>query len=239
MVYQGLKPILADIQGLLLPPTCIACGAPGQPPHLDLCRACAAELPLNSSACRRCGAPLIDEAGGLSCGACLQKQPHFDASVCAYRYAYPIDHFIRGLKYAEVLAHAQVLGELLAKQLRRRTAPWPDCFVPVPLSTQRFRERGYNQVIEIGRFVERATGVPMRTDLVARLRHTAEQASLPKAKRRKNMRRAFSVLNKPLPPHIAVLDDVVTTGSTVNELARVLRRAGAECVEVWAVARTR
>lgn len=242
MVYQGLRHVLEGLQGFILPPTCIACGGPGQPPHLDLCTDCAAELPLNTSACGRCGVALVDEAGGLICGACLREPPFFDASFCAYRYAYPIDHFIRGLKYAQALAHAQVLGKLLggllAQQLRERNAPWPECFIPVPLSAQRFRERGYNQAIELGRFVERAIGVPMRTDLVTRPRHTVEQASLPRTQRRKNMRGAFSIFSKTLPSHIAILDDVVTTGSTVNELARVLLLAGVEHVQVWAVART-
>lgn len=143
---------------------------------------------------------------------------------------------MRDLKYRSALAHARLLGELLGAQLGARRAAWPDCFIPVPLSTRRYRERGYNQAIEIGRFVERATAVRMRSDLVTRVRHTSEQASLPRKARRRNIREAFSVEGV-VPGHIAILDDVVTTGSTVNELARTLTRAGALHIEVWAVAR--
>jgi ComF family protein len=192
---------------------------------------------LNLPACGRCGAALTTAAGDSICGACLTRTPFFDSSLCAFRFAYPIDHLIRGLKYAQALAHAQVLGELLARQLHLHNVPRPDCLIPVPLSSERFRERGYNQAIELGRFVERAFRVSMRTNLIERIRHTPEQAGLTRDERRKNLRGAFAILREP-PPHVAILDDVMTTGSTVNELAQVLRRAGVLRVQVWAVART-
>lgn len=218
------------------PSKCIACRSTGHG-FAGLCQACTAELPLNTPACERCATSLPGAASGIPlCGACIKRLPHYQAAFCACRYAYPIDHLVRDLKYAATLAHARILGGLLAEQLQLRQAVWPDCFIPVPLSTQRYRERGYNQVIEIGRFVERRTGLHMRTDLVTRVRHTSEQAGLSKRARRSNMRRAFSLRGTP-PKRIAILDDVVTTGSTVNELARLLARGGAEHIEVWAVAR--
>jgi ComF family protein len=109
--------------------------------------------------------------------------------------------------------------------------------VPVPLADQRFRERGFNQAIEIGRELELQLSIPLRCDVVARIRDTREQAGLDRKGRRKNVRNAFKVLRPMDAQRIAILDDVVTTGSTVNELARVLRKAGAEHIEVWAVAR--
>lgn len=239
MVYhlkQRGRQALTRLHSLLLPATCLACGGRGDGLLMDLCRECSVELPVNVQACRRCAIPLQGN-GAEICGACLRRPPRQESSYCAYRYAYPIEHFVRALKYGRSLAHARVLGELLASYLKQRHAAlWPTCFIPVPLATRRYRERGYNQVIELGRFLERSLAIPMRTDVMVRTRHTIEQAGLSRNERRKNLRRAFAVV-KELPPHVAILDDVITTGSTVNEIAYTLRRAGVERVEVWAVAR--
>jgi len=142
-----------------------------------------------------------------------------------------------GLKYHGAVSHGRVLGTLLGTRLLRHLeGDRPDAIVPMPLSGERFRERGYNQAIELGLQVSRILGVPLRTDLASRSRHTREQASLSRKERKKNVRGAF-VVDGPLPPlSIAVLDDVVTTGSTASELAKVLTSAGARCVQVWAVA---
>ncbi len=222
----------------LLPATCVMCGGPGQSPAFDLCAACEADLPLNEPACHRCGEPLTGATTQpLLCGGCLRREPRFHVSHCVYRYAYPIDHLVRALKYHGAIVHARVLGELLARRLARgRSDPWPSCIVPTPLATERFHERGYNQAIELGRSLEKRLGIPLRTDLVTRVRHTREQAALSRKERRKNVRGAFAATGNLRAAHIAVLDDVVTTGCTVNELARVLRRAGAARIEVWAVA---
>lgn len=215
---------------------CVACGAAGRA-SLALCEGCATELPCNAPACERCAALLEGHSRNSPfCGACIKRLPPYHAAFCAFRYAYPVDHLIRDLKYGQALAHARILGELLGAQLIPRRAAWPACFIPVPLSTRRYRERGYNQAIEIGRFVERMTGVRMRTDLVTRVRHTTEQAGLNRKARRTNIRKAFQIASE-VPSHVAILDDVITTGSTVNELARALARGGAGRIEVWAVAR--
>ena len=236
MVYKWSE-VRTRLQSWVLPPTCIACGGDGSP-GLDLCCGCEAELPRNIPACARCGIVIAGQPATLTCGACLKAPPRFDRSVCAYRYEYPIDHLVRALKYGQTLGHARVLGELLVRQIEATSgACLPQCFIPVPLSRQRFRERGYNQAIEIGRFVEQRIRVPMRTDLIARIRHTAEQAGLRRPQRRQNVRGAFAALENRMPAHVAILDDVVTTGSTVNEIARVLRRVGTERIEVWACAR--
>jgi ComF family protein len=163
--------------------------------------------------------------------------PRYESAFCPYVYGYPVDHLIRGLKYSQAMSHGRILGTLLGAQLKLRPRLiWPECFVPVPLSARRYRERGYNQVIEIGSFVERVTAVRMRTDLVKRVRHTEDQVGLSKKARRKNIRGAFEVVSD-VPRRVAVLDDVITTGSTVEEMTRASIRAGAAHVEVWAVAR--
>ena len=221
----------------LFPPTCVLCADPGQSMRLDLCAGCAGDLPLNECACPQCGEPLPASAAAKRCGECLRRPPRFQVAHCAYRYDFPVDHLVRGLKYSGRMPYARVLGDLLAQQLRRRTTTAPQCIVPVPLAEQRFRERGFNQAIEIGRELESKLAIPLRCDVVARIRDTREQAGLDRKGRRKNVRNAFKVLRPLDLQRIAILDDVVTTGSTVNELARVLRKAGAEHIEVWAVAR--
>jgi ComF family protein len=222
----------------LLPPSCVLCGGPGQPPDLDLCAACELDLLPNSPACARCGDPLAGNAGGtLVCGACIRRKPHFHATYCAFRYSYPLDRLVLGLKFHGAIAHGRVLGTLLGRRVASQaTAALPDLIVPMPLSDARFRERGYNQATELGRPVSRILGIPLRTDLVVRHRHTREQAALTRKDRRKNVRGAFAATGKIADASLAVLDDVVTTGSTANELARVLLRAGAREVQVWAVA---
>jgi ComF family protein len=168
----------------------------------------------------------------------LRKPPRYDSTHCAYRYSYPIDHLVRAFKYHDRLTHARVLGDLLARSLARaRTEPWPELLLPVPLAEHRFRERGFNQASELAAQLQNKLSIPLRADLLERKRVTREQAGLDRLGRRKNVRNAFA-LREPLNvKRIAIIDDVVTTGSTANEIARVLKRAGAEIIEVWAVAR--
>ena len=218
------------------PSSCVLCSARGQNAALDLCAACRHELPSNERACVRCAEPLTTNALML-CGRCLRRPPRFDMAHCALRYTYPVDSLIQRLKYGGAIAPARVLGELLGDCIRGRATSLPEIAIPVPLAQQRFQERGFNQAIEIGRIVAARLQIPLQLDQVIRVRDTSEQAGLERKQRHKNVRGAF-VLSRPLSArHIAIIDDVVTTGSTVNEVARVLKRAGARRVEVWAVAR--
>lgn len=228
---------LKRVQQSLWQSRCVLCGGVGQT-ALDLCVPCEGDLVLNIPACGVCAQPLSgDGVGVLICGECLRRPPHFDVVHCPFLYAYPLDHLVRGLKYHGAVAQGRVLSELLACGLQRmRNEPLPDVVLPVPLAQRRFRERGYNQAIELGRYVQKRLAVSMRADIAVRIRETREQAALNRKERRRNIRGAFAVVGA-VPAHVAIIDDVVTTGSTVNELARELKRAGAKRVEVWAIAR--
>ncbi|WP_293858190.1 ComF family protein [Steroidobacter sp.] len=160
----------------------------------------------------------------------------FDACVAPFRYAFPVDRMIHGLKYRGELTYGRVLGELLARHLVSRGTR-PDVVIPVPLGTARYRERGFNQARELALPVCKALGLSLRSDLVVRLRETKEQATLDRSERLKNMTNAFALAAPLNARHVAIIDDVVTTGSTTNELAKVLRAAGAEWIEVWCIAR--
>ena len=218
---------------LLWPAACLLCGRTGG--RIDLCSRCIADLPRNEPACTVCAEPLL--ATGV-CGECLRDPPPFLGSVVPYRYAYPLDHLVRSLKFRNDLACGRVLGELFSRSLLARGQLLPEAIVPVPLAPQRYRQRGYNQAAELALAVRRVTGVAMQTDVVIRARETAEQAGLDRQARRKNVRGAFAAVAPLRARSVAILDDVVTTGSTVRELASVLRQAGAEHVAVWAIART-
>lgn len=229
---------LQSVQGFLLPPSCILCGGRGQSPTLDLCAGCAADLPINVPACARCASPLAGDQGvALECGKCLVRPPAFDRAFVPFRYAYPLDHVVRAFKYQSRLAWGRVLGMVLAQQLRARATVFPQAIIPVPLHPERHRERGFNQAEELARPVSRSLGIAVDDRLCRRVRATQDQTELDARERRKNLRKAFVVTRAPKVRHVALLDDVLTTGSTVSELARTLKRAGVKVVDVWAVAR--
>jgi ComF family protein len=154
-----------------------------------------------------------------------------------FRYAWPLDHLVRELKYHARLAHGRVLGTLLAAQLPGRGAALPSRIVPVPLHASRHRDRGFNQSGEIARHVATQLGLVLDERSCVRVRATEDQALLSARDRRRNVRRAFALTQRLPCAHVAILDDVLTTGSTANELARVLKRGGVKQVSVWAVAR--
>ncbi len=227
------------VQALLLPPVCVLCAGRGRWPDFDLCAACECELPRIERPCIHCALPLSGADALDICGACLSRGALFDRAFSAYRYAYPVNHLIRRLKYQRRLSCGRVLGMLVARGLAAsRRDPWPEALLPVPLSRARFLARGCNQALEIGRCVERLVGVPMRSDLLERVRETREQVGLEAVERRRNVRGAFDLRGSAPFAHVAIIDDVITTGSTAAEVARTLKREGVERVEVWAVART-
>jgi ComF family protein len=187
-------------------------------------------------ACIRCALPLASPGDGLICGECQQTPPVYDQAVALFHYEQPVSHLIQTLKFGRRLAVARTLGRLLAERLQDHS-PRPDVLLPVPLHPRRYRERGFNQSAEIAEALSRHLGIPMNTTLCTRIRQTPAQAGLSARARRGNLRGAFGVSKTRLPAHIAIIDDVVTTGTTVNELARTLRRAGVVYLQVWSLAR--
>ncbi|MGI8740548.1 MAG: ComF family protein [Gammaproteobacteria bacterium] len=203
---------------------------------LDLCAACEDELPRPGLACARCGLP-VTSSDVTVCGTCQKKPPAFDAVTALFQYQPPVNHLIHQLKFHGRLSHARLLGQLLAKHLSARSGVPPECIVPVPLHPRRIRERGFNQALELARHVGRRLRVPVDFKSARRIRHTDTQTDLPAKARRSNVRGAFKIATDFRACHVAILDDVVTTGATVDELARSLRRVCAERIEVWSIAR--
>jgi ComF family protein len=231
LVYQWADRLLATV----FPPRCLLCLEPGQRPGLDLCPECEADLPWLVNGCPTCAAPCAGPT--LSpCASCAAGPRPFDRAVAALHYDFPADALVRQLKYRGGLPAGRVLGTLLSRRLRRDGSARVDALVPVPLHRQREARRGFNQALELARVVGRALRLPVADDCCVRFRDTAEQARLEASRRAANVHGAFRVRRAP-PRRIAIVDDVLTTGSTVAELARVLRDAGAERVEVWVAAR--
>jgi len=210
---------------------CLFCGAPsGEAP---LCGACRAGLPALAPGCPVCALP--NPAGG-PCGACLSRPPKFDATLAAWPYVYPVDRLVQALKFHGRLA----LASFFARALAARVAP-VDIIMPMPLHASRLAERGFNQAAEIARHLAADQGIRLSLQGSTRIRRTLSQADLPFVERSQNVRGAFACpdgIGELGGARVAVVDDVMTTGATLNELAGTLKRAGAIYVENWVVART-
>ena len=195
-----------------------------------LCGACRVELPpLGHALCPRCALP---SPGGALCGRCLAEPPDYDATVAVLAYDFPADVLVHALKFRGELSLAPFLASLLKEKLT--PADEADVVIPVPLSPARLRGRGYNQALEIARHL------PGRIDFSScvRERDAAPQMELPWAERQRNVRGAFRCTRSLAGAKVAVVDDVMTTGATLDEVARTLKRAGAARVVNWVIART-
>jgi len=175
------------------------------------------------------------------CGSCLKKPPPFDSLYTPYLYQDGIRELLLSLKFNQKLSHARLLGGMMAASLADYLAvsgERPDAIVPVPLHPKRERERGYNQALELLRLVAKRNNISVNHRLVVRRAATSKQTNLSADERRRNLKGAFVIREGvAVPPHLAIFDDVVTTGATVTELAKSLKQAGAKRVDVWAVAR--
>jgi len=197
-----------------------------------LCGACERDLPrLPAERCPRCALPSPRSA---TCGRCLADPPRYDATFAALAYDFPADALVHSLKFRGELALAPFLGSLLLDEVQHDITE----IVPVPLSRARLRERGFNQAVEIARPLAKAAGQRIALELLERARDTPAQFELPWAERRRNVRGAFATTRALLGATVAVVDDVMTTGATLDEIAGVLKGAGAARVVNWVVART-
>lgn len=199
-----------------------------------LCAPCLAELPrLGEPRCPRCALP---SAAGALCGRCIAHPPYYDATFAALEYRFPADALVHALKFRGELALAPLLAERLAAEIPADEGV--DLAMPVPLSPARMRERGYNQAMEIARALHLRSAVRLEPILCTRVRDAPAQTDLPWAERARNVRNAFRCERVLDGVTVAVIDDVMTTGATLDAVAAALKRAGAERVVNWVVART-
>lgn len=229
---HGVDSLLRRLGLALLPPRCLICNEPGAN-ELDLCANCHDRLPFNRVCCAHCAMPMAVAAE--ACGACLRRPPPQHLTRAAFVYRAPLDRLLPRAKFHGDLSSTHLLGRLMARELA--DAERPQALVPVPLHRDRLRRRGYDQALELARPLARGLALPLRDDLLRRIRATAPQSRLAAPQRWRNLRGAFAVRERGLPTHVALVDDVMTTGATVEAAATALRRAGVARVDVWVCAR--
>lgn len=217
---------------------CIGCLAAA--PANGLCPACIASLPVNSSPCKRCGLPLPDittHKSSAFCGPCVASPPAFDQVIAPWVYGFPVNAAVSRFKYSSQRALGRPFAVALADTIRKRGAPLPEALIPVPMHPGKLRKRGFNQAEEIAIWLSEQLDVPVLEGGLERTRRSDAQSGLNRKRRLTNLKGAFAA-NMPVPDHVALVDDVMTTGATVEELSRLLRRQGAKRIDVWVIART-
>ncbi len=217
----------------LLPPHCLLCGlfcGSGR-----LCDGCSEDIPRLLSPCRLCALPDANSETSV-CGACLRQAPPWDHANAGLVYEYPVDQMVQRFKFRRNLVCGQVLADELLRCLQNQAISLPDVIIPVPLHFSRFFKRGFNQAEFISRHLGRFFEIPVRIDLLKRSRSTAAQSDLDYAARLKNVQNAFSC--RPLGGlNVVLVDDVMTTGTTLRACTKSVTSAGAQRVSVWVAAR--
>jgi ComF family protein len=219
----------------LLPPRCVLCGLSST--SICICPSCETDLPRPGPHCYQCGLPLASALDRI-CGACITNTPPFTRTVYPLQYRFPADRLVQAFKFKRQLAAGRVLSHLLCEYVSANDLHRPDVLIPVPLHNLRMTKRGFNQACELGSYVGNVLDIPLLTTALRRHRHTQAQSGLSRKQRRRNVRGAF-YWHGPIQPgrHIALIDDVMTTGTTVTECTRVLKKAGARRVDIWVAAR--
>jgi len=236
------RSLASKVLHALTPYDCILC-AENSTTHTNLCPTCSQDLPLIKQPCRHCGVETAQSVSPLLCGACTLKKPVFHQCVAVMSYASPADKLISQFKFNANFAAGLALGEILAQEFKRHCEchGYPDVIVPIPLHQARLQERGFNQALELAKQLSFLTGTPVLNKVLTRIKNTLPQTEIKRAGLRKsNLKKAFACIdlhNEAGVKHIALVDDVVTTGATLSEAARALFIGGAEKVDCFCVAR--
>jgi ComF family protein len=222
----------------LFPQPCILCNtASGN--ELGLCSACLSDLPFHQNGhCPQCALP---STNNLICGACIASPPDFDATRSIFRYEYPISQLVQHYKYGQQLHLGDLFARLLQDQLLQHkpsAQTLPDLIIPMPLHPKRLTERGFNQSLEVAKILGKTFNIPVDYTACQRTKHSPPQASLPLKQRATNIKGAFKCTKSLTGLRVALIDDVMTTGASLNALAKAVKAKGASHVECWVIART-
>lgn len=203
----------------------------------DFCKDCLLLLPWMKNACLRCGNALFKNAYSI-CDRCISNPPKFDISVIPFNYQKPISDMISLLKFNQKIIYSRILAKLMIKRLEQIHQQFllPELIIPIPLHVKRLRERGFNQALEIAKPIGKYFNIPVDFTTCHRIKETEPQSLLPAKKRRNNIKNVFVVKKNLLAKHVAVIDDVVTTGNTIDEFSKVLKNEGIEKIQIWSCA---
>ncbi len=236
---QHIQQSLKKLYNYLLPKTCILCKHESEQ-ELDLCRICMDAFPQFLDGCYGCGRLLITDLEHILCEKCQDGNFAFDRLCALFRYQKPLTKLLPLIKFHKSLKTANVLGQLLINEIQHnwnKDKPLPEAIIPMPLHSKRLRKRGFNQSFELLRHVRKQLDITILNDLCIRTRSTKAQAQLSAEARWYNVKNAFQVCGTIPYKHVAIMDDVVTTGNTVQALSQVLRDAGVEGIDVWCICR--
>lgn len=233
---------LKKVGTTIYPRVCLHCNDVGHD-GMDLCQRCFIKLPWSKYTCQRCALPLPN-SNSIICGACVNRDLHFDYASTVFQFDGFIRDAIYQFKFNQKLNQGKLLAQLLLQFIVTEKIEIPELIIPVPLHKKRMRQRGYNQALEIARIINKELvseyGTELNYKAVFRNRDTSVQMDLPAKQRHKNVKGAFSVKENLINlknKHVCIIDDVMTTGNTVNEVAACLKQAGADRVGVWCIAR--
>lgn len=228
---------LDNTQSLLFPGFCLVCRRKTAG-RRDLCPGCAAQLPLNDHPCRCCALPLPETSQpGSLCGRCQNSPRPYERVTAPYLYQGEIQRLHQAFKFNRKLEAGRLLSELLCDAIEASNLPRPDLLIPVPLHPSRIRQRGFNQAMELARIVSGRLDIPVDQFCIRRRKATAPQSELTKRERAGNIRGAFAMQKQLMAKHVTIIDDVMTTGLTIEEIAMLLRRHGARHIDARVVAR--
>ena len=219
---------------------CLLCDEPAEA-EMPICVACEAEMPWLGEHCQTCALPLPE--AGLTCDGCLLEPPAYEQVAVPWRYDFPVDSLITRFKHNAKWPFGHLLADVLSQYLQHRfdeDLPRPDALLPVPLAAKRLRQRGFNQAAMLARWLSRQLDLPCEENVVRRIQDTSAQQDLDAKARKRNLRNAFALTTDAHVKgrHLALVDDVLTTGATAQALARLLMNAGAARVDVYCLART-
>jgi ComF family protein len=221
----------SKILTVLQPTQCVLCDAATHH-EVAICEGCWADLPWQQvSCCRQCGLA----SQGEICGSCLSHPPFFDHTRALFQYAYPVDALLQAFKYQHQLHLGHLMVQLSLKQFYPHGI---DCLLAMPMHPIRIQERGFNQSLELAKAIAKQWQLPLATTYCQRIKNTPPQASLPLKDRVKNIKGAFVCDHYFKGKHVVIVDDVMTSGASLNELAKTLKQAGASQVSCWVIART-
>ena len=231
---QALGRLAVRLWDQALQPICLNCRTDPESNH-GLCEKCLQLISLNATCCEICARPLTQN---LVCGQCQKIPPFFDRALTPLLYVDPVDRFLCGLKYREQFSFARFAAGVMTNHALKTGQKAPDMICPVPMTSKTLRKRGFNQSAFIGQLIAWQLGIPMSSNLILKTRDTAHQSDLKAKERQNNLKGAFECKRQVRGRHIVIVDDVLTTGATANEISKTLKKNGASRVDIWACART-